>query len=206
MSRPAPQYCEQCGSPLTATGVQSPSRSHTRCPKCGHVAYRNPLILVSTIVAMGDEVLLCRRAMAPAVGRWAPPGGFLECDESLEDAATREVVEETGITFRSEDLRLHAISTLTHINEVYVGFLAEIGEASQLRCGPECLEARFFAEHDLPWTDLSYDDIGHYLRVYFREHKSGEHGIHFSKIDAELVAGRSYMTTAVEVTRRVRKT
>lgn len=51
----------------------------------------------SIVVFRGDEVLLARRGAAPLRAYWAPPGGKLEPGETAEQAALRELAEETGI-------------------------------------------------------------------------------------------------------------
>jgi len=64
---------------------------------------RRPLIGVGAVVfnAAGD-VLLIRRGKEPQYGRWMVPGGTLEWGETLEEAAVREVREETGIDIAIE--------------------------------------------------------------------------------------------------------
>ena len=54
-------------------------------------------IVIFTILEECLEVLLVRRAIPPFEGKWAIPGGFVKEDESLEEAARRELVEETGV-------------------------------------------------------------------------------------------------------------
>lgn len=55
---------------------------------------------VGAVVFRGNEVLLIRRGKAPFIGQWSIPGGGLHEGERLEDAARREVMEETGVSVR----------------------------------------------------------------------------------------------------------
>lgn len=192
------RFCTTCGGPLEDRVVDVEQRVRRVCARCGEIAYTNPLILVNTIVASNGRVLLCRRAGSPAAGRWTMPGGFMECCESLEAAAARETFEETGVRLDPRELRLHAVVSLTEISQVYVGFLANVAEPVNLVCGPECTEVRFFSEEQIPWNELAYPDIGVYLRIYFRECRSGEHAIHAGSIDAAHVVNKAYRVADLE--------
>ena len=64
--------------------------------------YDYPRPMVTSDVAVlrleqEPEILLVRRKHPPFEGEWALPGGFMEMEESLEEAARRELLEETGI-------------------------------------------------------------------------------------------------------------
>ena len=66
--------------------------------RCGFIAYVNPRLVVTTLpVTDAGELVLLRRAIEPAYGSWAQPGGFLEADETAIQGAVRETLEETGL-------------------------------------------------------------------------------------------------------------
>jgi len=98
---------------------------------------------------------------------WAPPGGYLETGETLEDAATREVSEEAGV--KVGNLTLRGVTTLTSLQQVYVNFTATTRETG-CRPGAECLDARFFAPRDVPWDRLAFPSIAEDLADFLNSH------------------------------------
>jgi ADP-ribose pyrophosphatase YjhB (NUDIX family) len=57
-----------------------------------------PIVGIGIVVIKDDHVLLCRRGKPPNLGGWTLPGGAQEIGESCEEAARRELLEETGLT------------------------------------------------------------------------------------------------------------
>jgi ADP-ribose pyrophosphatase YjhB (NUDIX family) len=65
---------------------------------------RQPIPAVIAVVLRGESILLVSRRNPPDVGMWGYPGGKIEFGESIEDAATRELLEETGVRARPDRL------------------------------------------------------------------------------------------------------
>ncbi len=59
--------------------------------------FLSPIPVVSCAIINNDRVLLLRRAIEPGVGQWAFPAGYVEPNESIEHAITREIREETAL-------------------------------------------------------------------------------------------------------------
>jgi len=133
------------------------------------LAGRNPLPTADVVIEVGDRVVLVRRKHPPP--GWAIPGGFVEVGETVDTAAVREALEETGLRVTltallgvysdpARDPRHHTIST------VYVGRAEGAPEG-----GDDAAEARLFGEGDLP-SPLAFDHAK-ILADYFRFKKTG---------------------------------
>jgi len=148
------RFCSRCGASLRFGVVDGEHRDRLTCESCGHIVYVNPRLVVTTlpIDANGDLVLI-RRGIEPGRGSWAQPGGFLEVDETVHEAAIRETFEETGLVV--EPGAIVGLYTRLEAVVVTIAFEARIvgGEA---RPTPEALEVRAFAAAAIPWPEIAF--------------------------------------------------
>jgi ADP-ribose pyrophosphatase YjhB (NUDIX family) len=133
------------------------------CGQCGYVHYTNPKIVVGSVVAYGDLILLCRRAIEPRKGLWTLPAGFLEEHETPEDGARREAREEACADIQLETLL--AVYTVAHISQVQLMYRARLAKP-EFAAGPESLDVRLFAWAEIPWDELAFPSVKWALRHY----------------------------------------
>jgi ADP-ribose pyrophosphatase YjhB (NUDIX family)/GNAT superfamily N-acetyltransferase len=88
-------YCPICGHVLGER--EEGGRIRQACDNCGYVHYLNPVPAVGILIEMDGGLVLIRRGNPPHKDRWTLPSGFIEADESAEEAAAREAEEETGL-------------------------------------------------------------------------------------------------------------
>jgi ADP-ribose pyrophosphatase YjhB (NUDIX family) len=157
-------YCPRCGAPLIVRLLPTEDRPRLVCDR-GHILYVNPKVVVGVIPARRGRVLLLRRAIEPRHGFWTFPGGFMEIDESLEECAAREALEETGVTVKVGEVI--GVYSRPHIGIVSVVFRGR-AVSGRVDPGREALEARWFDPSDIPWDDLAYDTTRWALRDWVK--------------------------------------
>ncbi|MBI4788119.1 MAG: NUDIX hydrolase [Chloroflexi bacterium] len=140
------KFCAQCGSELV-TGSES-GRERPMCPRCGYIVYRNPVPVALVVTTRDDKLLLVHRVNAPLAGYWAPPAGYVEIDESLEEGAAREVKEETGFDVVVD--KLLRVYSRANVGIMLVTFAAHVVGGEMAPQAHEVAEARFFARDELP--------------------------------------------------------
>src|SRR6185503_20893015 len=135
--------------------VPGEDRERLACEACGHVAYVNPRLVVTTLpITDAGDIVLIRRGIEPGKGAWAQPGGFLEVDETVHEAAIRETREETGLLI--EPGEIIGLYTRLEASVVTIAFEARIvGGAPTVT--PEALEVRSFPPADIPWAGIAFN-------------------------------------------------
>ena len=168
-----PKYCRECGTALAVVAQADESRDRLACPACLAVDYLGPVVLIETVLATRDSLLLVQRAQPPYAGMWAPVTGFVEAGETLEQAAVREVREEVGIALNVQDLIPTAIVSVQHMNQIYCAFIAFLDEETPpIHDAREIRVAKWFTQDTLPrdiWDPARNADLpGIYGRLKTR--------------------------------------
>lgn len=86
-------YCPRCGE----KSLLAVSAKQFHCGQCRFTFFNNTAASVMVAVCYQDELLVATRADNPGMGMWDLPGGFVDPDESLEEAVVRELQEELSI-------------------------------------------------------------------------------------------------------------
>lgn len=128
--------------------------------------YPRPAVTVDIVIFRKKtgvpEVLLIRRKHPPFMGKWAIPGGFVDMEEHIDDAAARELAEETGLAGITLH-QFHAFGAIGRdprhrtITIAYYGFLHNPDTA--VKAGDDAAETGWHSLESLPPLAFDHADI-----------------------------------------------
>jgi len=160
------QFCHFCGNLLIRCFVEGRDRYY--CENCQTPIYENP-VPANAVVLVDDNnrLLLVKRSVAPKIGSWCLPGGFMELYETPDAAALRELEEETGIHGKIDRL----LGLTTHDSPRYqtilmIGYLVTVYEGN-IKAGDDASEVKFFDFSQLP--EIAFDSHIQFIHMYFQQ-------------------------------------
>lgn len=163
-------YCTNCGEKLTKG-----SSSLYICPKCDFHLYINPKPAAGIVIANPQgEILLIKRSRNPKKNYWDIPGGFINAEETAEEAAKREAKEETGIQFSQlQFLGTYVLKYphkgITH-DVICIVYSAKLVQSPPVFTNSaESSQIKFFPPNKIPFAKLAFNNSIQAIRQFLRQ-------------------------------------
>lgn len=157
------RYCPKCGAELTIRRLKEHEPERMVCKECDFIFFQDPKLAAGTVFESEGGVVLLRRAIEPAYGKWVFPGGFVDRGERVTDAAIRETREEANVDVAIREL----IDVYSYDGSpvVVIVYAAEIC-GGELRAADETLEAKAFEPSAIPWDELAFPSTRQAITAY----------------------------------------
>ncbi len=146
------RFCPLCGGALGRTRLPPDHREQAVCTQCRFVFYLNPKLVAATIPEDGGRILLTRRTIDPAKGKWTFPGGFVDFGERTADAAVRETLEETGLCVTVSGL----LGVYSYTDSPVIVVYRAVVTGGTLATCEENDRVEWVTPADLPWPELAF--------------------------------------------------
>lgn len=167
-------YCPKCGGEFHVHNEKA-----YRCQQCGFVYYFNPsAATVAVIINDRNELLVCRRAKAPAQGTLDLPGGFCDMYETAEEGVAREVREETGGNVVRCDYLFSLPNTYLYsgflVHTIDSFFRCELDDYSHVGAYDDAAESMWISLHDIKPEDFGLESVREGVRRIVAEFRSSQ--------------------------------
>jgi ADP-ribose pyrophosphatase YjhB (NUDIX family) len=148
------RFCALCGGAMRQRIVLPDRKRFKVCNECGFVDFPGPKLVAGCFIVESGRVLLLRRGLAPQIGKWTFPGGYVDLGETPQQAALRETLEEVGMSVPKGRL-LGLYSDPRHPIAAVAVYLTQPGMDGP-SLSVEATEVRYFRPEELPWDELAF--------------------------------------------------
>ena len=163
------RFCPRCGGGLEKRSIKAIEPKRLVCRACSFIFYQDPKVVAGTIFTLNGGVVLLRRGVEPAMGKWVFPGGYVDRGESVQEAAVRETLEESRLRVELDGLiDVYSYPKSPNVIIVYGAHITD----GELAAGDESMEAATFVASQIPWADLAFDStrdaLNDYIKLYLK--------------------------------------
>ncbi|MFV0590872.1 MAG: NUDIX domain-containing protein [Draconibacterium sp.] len=167
------KYCPKCGSEkFEASGARS-----LKCGNCGFHYFVNSAAAVAALITDDEgKLMLVTRGVEPDYGKLDLPGGFVDPKETAEEAVTRELSEELGLTVTSLEYLFSApneyVFSEFKVFTLDLAFRVCVESVENLTAMDDILAYRFYSEDEIDDAEIPAPSINSFVKRYFeRERK-----------------------------------
>ncbi len=165
------RFCPRCGGALAPRIVKSNEPERLVCENCSFIFYQDPKVVAGTICMLDGGVVLLRRGIEPAMGKWVFPGGYVDRGESTTEAAVRETLEESCLEVATRSLL--GVYSYPKSSNIIIVYVAEV-VGGTLAAGDESTEAGTFPLSRIPWDELAFPSTAEALDDFGRLYGEGK--------------------------------
>jgi len=160
------QYCPVCGKKQ----FHPRDEKSWQCGACGFLFYRNPATAVAAIIECHGELLFAVRGRDPQAGKLDLPGGFVDLDESAEQALQRELGEELGLQPVAANYMASFPNTYPYAGVDYrtvdLVYRIELARRPELQAADDIVATRWIAMDAIPFEQVAFKSTRNALRHY----------------------------------------
>lgn len=159
------RFCPRCAGPLARRVLKDNEPERLVCGECSFIFYQDPKVVAGAVCLLDRGVVLLRRGIEPALGKWVFPGGYVDRGESTVEAAVRETREESNLVVAARSLL--GVYSYPGSPNVIIVYVADV-VGGTLAAGDESTEAGTFAPSRIPWDDLAFPSTVEALKDFRR--------------------------------------
>lgn len=164
------KFCPKCGSP----NFQISGERSLKCNDCGFHYYINASAAVAALITDGNgKLMMATRGIEPNYGKLDLPGGFVDHNETVEDALKRELFEELGM--KTKSLKYLSSASNEYIFSGFSVFTVDMAfevipeTIENLKPMDDILDYRFYAENEFDYDDISAPSIKQFVIDFFKK-------------------------------------